>query len=357
MKDGGEPNYKMPPLRYTVPGTDFTVDWHCKTHPRYVHSFLSHCHSDHLSGIESFRSPRVLHCTPITAQFLLLKYPKLSGCIETHEVGSVFYIDAITITVFDANHTPGSAMFLFESPLGRKTLHTGDFRANEKVCKSIEKFSPVNQLFIDSTYATSKLIFISREVCIKWVQNKVTENLAKNILTLIGTYTIGKEELVIAVSNHINQPVFAPVDRYQSVRHLMDTNYCKKSNFTDDATKSKVFLVPIGDCNDKNAAHWAHQYGYNSVCAIAATGWSGKKGWETPRVNFVDGVSVTLFSVPYSDHSSPNELLEFVKVARPKKIISTTSRSQNEEEKIQKMFLPFIRKEKNKNFIEFYAKK
>ena len=37
----------------------------------------------------------------------------------------------ITVTTIDANHCPGSAMFLFEGYFGR-ILYTGDFRYTDK---------------------------------------------------------------------------------------------------------------------------------------------------------------------------------------------------------------------------------
>ena len=39
---------------------------------------------------------------------------------------------AITVTVFDANHCPGAAMFLFEGFFG-SVLYTGDFRSGMKL--------------------------------------------------------------------------------------------------------------------------------------------------------------------------------------------------------------------------------
>ena len=61
---------RAPPIQNVVPGTNFTVDWHCKTFPKYQHSFLTHAHTDHVNGIQSFRRPRTLHCTKITAKMI-----------------------------------------------------------------------------------------------------------------------------------------------------------------------------------------------------------------------------------------------------------------------------------------------
>ena len=157
-----ESKFKLPPKHFSVPGTNFTVDWHNKTEPKYIHSFLSHAHTDHLSGIGSFRSPRILHCTPITKKIILLKYPKLIECIVTHECGSRAEIEGVVVHFLDANHTPGSVMFLFILPNGKKILHTGDFRAEKFIAESILPFTPIDSLYMDCTYGTTKLNILPR---------------------------------------------------------------------------------------------------------------------------------------------------------------------------------------------------
>ena len=346
--------YKTPPKHCIVPGTNFTVDWHCRTDPKYIHSFLSHAHSDHINGIGSFRSPRVLHCTPITAKMILLKFPKLSTCIETHEIGTTAKIENVEVHFFDANHTPGSAMFLFIFPSGKRILHTGDFRAEDSVANSIRSFSPIDYLYMDCTYGTSKLNILPRDSCVKFICDRSKDESHKNSLILVGTYTIGKEELVINISKELGIPVYVPDDRYRSIQGLIDCNYVPQDVFVRDASKTKLHLVSLMECGDVESANYAKKLGYDNVICIRASGWGGKAFWQTPIVSSIDGVTVSIYNVPYSDHSSPEQLINFVKVCRPSKVTSITQFTAKEIAKLDKMFFKYIRKDTNKRFIDYY---
>ena len=166
---------KKPPIHCLVPGTKFTVDWHCKVSDEFKHSFLTHAHEDHLKGIRSFRSPRVLHCTSITAKMLLIKVPNIKNCLSICEVGKPFEVDGVVVNVLDANHTPGSAMFLFTLKNGEKILFTGDFRAEKSVIQSAKVYSPIKKLFIDCTYAESGLNIPERKICVDFIISKLKE--------------------------------------------------------------------------------------------------------------------------------------------------------------------------------------
>lgn len=97
--------------------------------------FLSHIHSDHLAGLESLRSPFV-YCSAATREMLLRleRYPcrinYAKGILEARqqtyshlarvlkplplETPTIMELRPgrrIRVTLFDANHCPGSVMF------------------------------------------------------------------------------------------------------------------------------------------------------------------------------------------------------------------------------------------------------
>jgi len=355
VKSSSRNEIRVPPRHCIVPGTFFTVDWHSKTSPEYIHSFLSHAHSDHLMGIGSFRSPRVLHCTDITYRMLKIKYPKVVSAAQVHEYGSFFEIDGVVIHVLNANHTPGSAMFVFIMPDGKKIMHTGDFRAEPFIIQSASIFSPVDSIYCDCTFGTSNLDIPARDICVSFITDRIREGIAKGAISLIGTYTIGKEDLVYDVALATGQLVFAEQKRLSGLKSLIEAGWKDNDLFTDNPHESRVHLISIQDCSIENAAAYGKKYGFKTVISFQATGWAGKPFWQAPISELYDDIDVTLYKVPYSDHCNIPELCQFIKAMRPSKIIPITTQSKKDIAKLDKLFLPYIRKDQNKRFIEYYT--
>ncbi|KAK7216544.1 hypothetical protein V2G26_004547 [Clonostachys chloroleuca] len=124
--------------------------------------FLSHVHSDHLAGLETLRSPFV-YCSAATRAILLRleRYPcrinYALGILETrqqtykhlHKVLKPLPLNTPTcielqpghqlqVTLLDANHCPGSVMFLIEGD-EKAILYTGDIRSEPWLVNSIQR--------------------------------------------------------------------------------------------------------------------------------------------------------------------------------------------------------------------------
>lgn len=137
-----------------IPGTPIAVDfWSVRRAGGARLFFLSHMHSDHTVGLSSTWS-RPLYCSPLTARLLhhrlkvraappgplgpaarpgpharpssLPQVP--TRWIRPLEVGQSHAVgEEVTVTLLDANHCPGSVMFLFEGAFGT-ILYTGTGR-------------------------------------------------------------------------------------------------------------------------------------------------------------------------------------------------------------------------------------
>ncbi|KAK6338657.1 hypothetical protein TWF696_009468 [Orbilia brochopaga] len=210
-------------------------------------NFLSHIHSDHLLGLagKSYRAP-FIYCSAATKNLLLklerrlhrLNYAK--KLVESHEYS---YLDfakrerilrelpletpteielcpgyTIRVTLFDANHCPGSTMFLVEGN-DKAVLYTGDIRAEpwwlEKLkrnpillpyCRGIKV---LDCLYLDTTHASfeaSHLSFSPKADGIADLLATVAKYPPTTIFHL-NTWTTGYEDAWVALAAHFNAQI------------------------------------------------------------------------------------------------------------------------------------------------------
>jgi DNA cross-link repair 1A protein len=149
------------------------------------------------------------------------------------------------VTLIDANHCPGSVLFVFDiqhsDAIWTRHLHTGDFRANPEMCLHPLLRQPdnptIDTLYLDTTYLNAKYGFPAQEECIqaacraveshigiqddarpktaldRWIGQSAppktsqpsafdalmtgskVANRSKGLLVVVGTYSIGKEKV------------------------------------------------------------------------------------------------------------------------------------------------------------------
>ncbi|KAJ6261717.1 60S ribosomal protein L31 [Drechslerella dactyloides] len=210
-------------------------------------NFLSHIHSDHLLGLagKSYRAP-FIYCSAATKNLLLklerrlhrLNYAK--KLVESHEYTYLDYAKrerilrelpletpteielcpgyTIRVTLFDANHCPGSTMFLVEGN-SKAILYTGDIRAEpwwlEKLkrnpillpyCRGIKV---LDCLYLDTTHASfeaSHLRFSPKADGIADLLATIAKYPPSTIFHL-NTWTTGYEDAWVALAAHFNAQI------------------------------------------------------------------------------------------------------------------------------------------------------
>lgn len=240
----------------------------------------------------------------------------------------------------DANHCPGAVQFLFKvrGSDGRKFeryIHTGDFRFNDSMKNDpiLCQFVGSDAVFLDTTYCNPKFAFPSQEESIDYVastierirdENKVSE---ERILILIATYVIGKERILLEISRRLNCLLHVDSRKMEilTVLGLGDTNV-----FTEDVLASSIHVIgwnvlgetwPYFRPNFVKMKEIMLERGYSKAVGFVSTGWmyeTKKKGFS---IRSKDELVIHL--VPYSEHSSYEELREFVRFLRPKRVIPT----------------------------------
>ncbi|TYJ58930.1 hypothetical protein B9479_000364 [Cryptococcus floricola] len=142
---------------------------------------LTHAHSDHYTNLSKSWTHGPIYCSETTANLIvhmLQVNPKYVHGLPDNTPFEMPNTGGVKVTPLEANHCPGSSIFLFEGPqtvnagdsgfasayVGTKRifryLHCGDFRANPKmVLHPAIARAPIHTCYLDTTYLNPKYCF------------------------------------------------------------------------------------------------------------------------------------------------------------------------------------------------------
>ncbi|KAH0623734.1 hypothetical protein JD844_006827 [Phrynosoma platyrhinos] len=339
--DEEEPRKKQCPFYKKIPGTGFVVDAFqygeiegCKGY------FLTHFHSDHYGGLtKTFTFP--VYCNKITGNLVKSKLRVQEKYIHVLPMNRECIIDGIKVVLLDANHCPGAAMILFAFPNGTVILHTGDFRADP----SMERYPflidrKVNTLYLDTTYCTPEYTFPSQQEVIQFAVNTTFETVTLNPRTLVvcGTYSIGKEKVFLAIADVLGSKVSMSQEKYKTLQCLESAAI--DSLITLDWNNTLLHLLPMMQINFKSLQSHLNKFSdkFDQILAFKPTGWTySDRCCSLSDIQPQTRGKITIYGIPYSEHSSFLEMKRFVQWLKPQKIIPTVNvgnwKTRNEMEK------------------------
>ncbi|KAI1307087.1 artemis protein [Xylaria venustula] len=207
--------------------------------------FLSHVHSDHLAGLETFDGS-FIYCSAATKEILLrlekssirLNYAR--GILEDPRQQTYKHLEkklkplpldtpisiellpgrTIQVTLLDANHCVGAVMFLFEG-FGKAALYTGDIRCEPRFVTAITQ-NP-NMIEYSSGWKTLDRIYLDTSVLDDYPLQTKAEGLRElfekvrqypdDTIFHFQAWTYGYEEVWIALSKALNSKIH--VDDYK----------------------------------------------------------------------------------------------------------------------------------------------
>jgi DNA cross-link repair 1A protein len=285
---------------------------------------LSHFHADHYVGItKGFDRP--IYCSPITARLVRHKFRVKPKYIQARELNEPFYIDNIRVTFYDANHCPGAVIILFELPNFMRYLHTGDFRA----CPEMEKIydlscAPIDCCFLDTTFCDVTKTFPSQDEVLSNAVSVCKYALERTPRTLIvcGSYCIGKEKVFLAVAEALNLKVWASKAKREYFSCIQDPRL--DAVLVDNQNEAKIHVLPLKSLWKRGMREYLekHYEHFDAIVALRPSGWEYKRNKH--MVPEVEG-NIAIYPVPYSEHSSYNDLERFIRWLRPRRIIPTVN--------------------------------
>ncbi|XP_036621757.1 5' exonuclease Apollo isoform X1 [Trichosurus vulpecula] len=290
-----------------IPHTPIAVDlWNLRRAGPARLFFLTHLHADHTEGLSSTWA-RPLYCSPFTAHLVHCRLQVSKKWIRALEVGEshVLSLDEIgqetmTVTLIDANHCPGSVMFLFEGYFGT-ILYTGDFRYTPSMLQepALRLGKQIHTLYLDNTNCDPALVLPSRREATREIAELIRQHPQHDVK--IGLYSLGKESLLEQLALEFQTWVVLSPQRMEVVQ-LMEL--------------ADVFTVEEG-------AGRIHAVNRAEVCSSAMLRWNCTHPTIAilPTSRRIRVSHPGIHVVPYSDHSSFPELCDFVAALRPCRIV------------------------------------
>ncbi|XP_014815717.1 PREDICTED: DNA cross-link repair 1A protein [Calidris pugnax] len=317
------------PFYKKIPGTGFTVDaFQYGEIEGCTAYFLTHFHSDHYCGLtKNFMFP--IYCNKITGNLVKSKLRVREQYVHVLPMDTECTVNGIKVVLLDANHCPGATMILFYLPSGTVILHTGDFRADP----SMERYpalvgQQVHTLYLDTTYCSPEYTFPSQQEVIQFAVNTAFETVTLNPRTLVvcGTYSIGKEKVFLAIAEVLGSKASMSRDKYKTLQCLESA--AVNSLISVDWNGTLLHVLPMMQINFKGLQDHLNKFSENfdQVLAFKPTGWT----FSDSCLSLLDikpqtRGKITIYGIPYSEHSSYLEMKRFVQWLKPQKIIPTVN--------------------------------
>ncbi|KAH1627134.1 DNA cross-link repair protein PSO2/SNM1 [Aspergillus fumigatus] len=335
--------------------------------------FLSHYHSDHYMGLTSSWRHGPIYCSRATANLVrqqLKVDPKWVVDLPFEKKTEVPGTNGVHVTMIEANHCPGSAIFLFEKQMGsgpsarvQRILHCGDFRASPTHVQHVllrpevddpttgqRRQQKIDVCYLDTTYLSPKYAFPSQEdvieacanLCVSLDQNpeqgvgqsllqkessgagkvmsrffsamsgsrgnsdKQAAQAQGRLLVVIGTYSIGKERICLGIARALKSKIYATPAKKRVCECLEDPEL--SSLLTDNPAEAQVHMQTLFEIRAETLADYLDSMKphFSRVVGFRPTGWT----YRPPTGRTLDNppVSTVLHSPQWKTPFSARDL-------------------------------------------------
>uniref|UniRef100_A0A3Q2XF59 5' exonuclease Apollo n=1 Tax=Hippocampus comes TaxID=109280 RepID=A0A3Q2XF59_HIPCM len=233
--------------------------------------------------------------------------PSRKQWIHPLEIGDSYLLplddigkENMTVTLIDANHCPGAVMFLFEGYFGT-ILYTGDFRYSPSMLRELclVTNAVIDVLYMDDTNCDPNRSIPSRKQAAQQIKEIIRSHPDHTVV--LGLYALGKESLLVELAMEFQTWIEVSFDRMETLRVLGLPDV-----FTTDPGAGRIRVVEQREISFAAMCRWNSE---QPTLAIYPT--------SRPLPLFHPKLHV----VPYSDHSSYQELVDFVSGLKPSSLL------------------------------------
>lgn len=298
--------------------------------------FCSHAHDDHLKGLgKKWRKGR-LFASEVTGRLLKLRWPQLDVTVlQMEQVHTISLKSGLEIQVYliDANHVPGSVMFLFSGYFG-SVLYTGDFRLHSQhaeICSlQMLRDKELSRIYLDNTYCDPRFCQPPRADVAKAILRRLKKKWP--CIVFISSYKLGKEELLLQLCRKLRTKLVVSEERCRglaasgAVEDPAELERLVQRRSEDPAKWPEELLYResltgciwlVSRANLRKAMLRASDSGA-AAHGVQASGWAEQRRKSSElRPSFEDDEHCLvsddgICSFSYSDHSSYLELVQFL---------------------------------------------
>ena len=308
-------------------------------HDIVLRRFVSHAHSDHLYDInESIRNMREIIAHKATFDLLDV----LDVFVPKSKRRSVDYGDKIIIEETNeliemrrSRHILGSAMLVYKTSDDKTIVYTGDFKDPGRGTEVIEE---PDILVTEATYGDPEYIRGFRDVIEDLLIDFVTHLLSKGPVIIHAYYGKQQEVMDILRRGGVSTPFIAPYKVYkmskiaESYGAKIGDLYQEGSKEAEDVMRDGWFIYFTHTASSSKIRGYLYNnvrhLGGVSINRVYLSGWLFDSLYK--QLNETD------YIFAFSDHADFNELIEYIDMTRPKKVVIDSFRSGETGKKFAK---------------------
>lgn len=261
-------------------------------------SFISHAHADHLGSHK-----RIIVSKPTQAFYeIRMKSAKAEPMVLDYY--QIINFNNHRLSIFPAGHILGSAQIVIE---GESTIvYTGDIKMRRGLTAEPIEIVHSDILIMEATFGHPRYIFPTQQELYALLKNEIEQTLNQQGIPIIFGYSLGKAQEAIAVLQNFGLKVTTEnkIKQYLDIYQKFGVSF--KPVTTLDQEWGDVLVLPM-------STKWK-----NFVEPILKKRTIFLSGWGIePKAKYQFQVDTVL---PFSDHCDYNELMQYVEIAKPKKV-------------------------------------
>ena len=342
--------------------------------PRIDYAFLTHSHLDHCGMMPQIcgKNECDLFTTPLSAEiselmmYDTLKIAKAEDYPQPYTTGDIertmksvvpmtfkdqITINHIDVTMLDAGHIPGAAMFQFDKDVS--TIYSGDIHTEPQRLVGGARPADCTNLFIEGTYGGRN--HPDRKVTEEAFIAKIEEVLDRGGKVLIPCFAVGRTQEIMLLLRNLGYEMwvdgmgrsvtrlFLDYPEYiRDVKHLKAAkrkfNEVRNANSRLSAIKGEIIVTTGGMLDGGPVLGYLNAIKDDPKSAILLVGYqaedtNGRMLLEQGMV-MIDKepvkVNCEILKYDFSAHADHNQLVEFIKGCQPENVVIMHSETREE---------------------------